>query len=57
MINLTMWVLHRKGEVWKDCEGYMIFDTSEQARNYWSACVPATEIGWKVKKVRVTDAR
>jgi hypothetical protein len=53
-INLTMWVLHRHGEVWQDEEGHMIFQTRVQAKNYWSCCVPEKNIGWRVKKVRVT---
>jgi hypothetical protein len=57
MINLTMWVLHRNGEVRQDSEGCLVFDTREQAMDYWQECVPIGDNGWKPKKVRVTDAK
>lgn len=57
MIDLTMWVLHRNGEVWADNEGPVIFNSREQARVYWECVVPAHDNGWKPKKVRITDAK
>lgn len=57
MIDLTMWVLHRSGEVMRDNEGFLLFDTCEQARVYWECCVLEDYKGWKPKKVKVTDAK
>lgn len=57
MINLTMWVLHRDGEVRRDAEGYLLFDTRKQAADYWKAFVAKNDLGWKPKKVEVRDAR
>ena len=57
MISLTMWVLHRAGEVRRDSEGYLLFDTRKQAMEYWRSCVAINDNGWKPKKVEVRDAR
>ncbi len=57
MIDLTMWVLHRNGEVRRDSNGHLFFDTREQAFEYWQCCVPIGDNGWKPKRVRVTDAK
>lgn len=54
MIKFTMWVLHRKGEIRKDAEGFLFFDTREQALDYWKCCVPIGDNGWRPKKVKVT---
>ncbi len=56
MIDLTMWVLYRHGEVRRDNEGYLLFDTRSDAVRYWRCAVPFEEKGWRAKKVRVTDA-
>jgi hypothetical protein len=56
MIDLTMWVLVDKGgQVKRDPEGYMLFDTREQAKRYQGYLMRPKE--WKVKKVKVTDAK
>jgi len=57
VIRLTMWVLHRNGEVRRDSEGYLFFDTREQAFRYWECCIDIDDLGWKPKKVKVTDAK
>ncbi len=57
MIDLTMWVLHKDGCVWRDRdERVVMFDTRNEAVNYGAACLPFDDNGWKVKKVKVTDA-
>lgn len=56
MIDLTMWVLHRAGEVRRDDEGYLLFDTRELALAYWGCNITPMDTGWKPKKVKVTDA-
>ena len=57
MIDLTLWVLHRSGEVRRDAKGYLFFDTQEEALTFWKCCVPLGDNGWRPKKVRVTDAK
>lgn len=56
MIDLTMWVLVGKdGRVKRDTEGYMLFDTRNQAMRYAGYLIRPQD--WKPKKVKVTDAK
>lgn len=49
-----MWVLLDKdGNVKRDPEGYMIFDTREQAKRYQGYLLRPKE--WTVKKVKVSE--
>lgn len=58
MIDLTMWVLQRNGELWRDrYDRVPLFATKTDAINYWADNVLASDTGWEPTKVKVSDAK
>ena len=57
MINMTMWVLCRNGEVWADRDGPVLFNSRAQAMVYCEYVIPDRGKGWNAEKVKVTDAK